>query len=299
MAVPKLDANDIESAIPGVKVVGPPVPGGQKLVFPCEMDGERFALKTMLTNPTSSTPGGDDVDDLDEVSARARREVETMREVDSPHLVKLGPMPLSLATIAKQEIVYFTEEWIEGRSVRALLDASGPLSIADTVQLGLHATEAVKLLWELAKIHRDVKPQNIMRRSASGEFVLLDLGLVFDLSEDSLTMFGMVAGTPFYFSPEQTEFTRKRQLDFRSDLFALGIVLYEAASGVHPFWLPNLSVQEVVGRILTTNPVAPSSVRLDIPPQLDTVIMRLLGKQPHLRYGSCDQLSAALATVPT
>lgn len=280
-----------------MSVLGPPERGGQKLVFPTEIDGKKYALKAMLTSPR--TDDDEEAEDLDEVTARARREVDTMNQVDSPHLVRLGPITLTAATIAGQEVLYFSEEWIDGNSIRALVMDSGPLAVNEVVRLGIHTAEAIKVLWSLAKIHRDVKPQNVMRRDSNGDFVLLDLGLVFDLGEDSLTMFGMVAGTPFYFSPEQTEFARKRQLDFRSDLFSLGIVLYESATGTHPFWAPGLAVPEVVGRILTHTPAPPSSIRADMPNELDEVIQRLLGKQAHLRYGSCDLLIDALDRVPS
>jgi serine/threonine-protein kinase len=137
-----------------------------------------------------------------------------------------------------------------------------------------------------------------MRRPENGHFVLLDMGYILDLDDRSLTKPGLLPGTPYYLSPEQIDLTRKRQLDFRSDLFNLGIVLYESATGLHPFKRHlNASTSNMFLSILTYIQPPPITIRLDLPPKLDAIIMRLLKKRPYLRFSSCEQLEIALNNI--
>jgi serine/threonine-protein kinase len=146
-------------------------------------------------------------------------------------------------------------------------------------------------------IHRDVNPGNIMKRRVSGDFVLLDMGCLFDLAGASLSM--APVGTPLYFSPEQLDFAnRRRVLDFRSDLFSLGIVLYEMATAKHPFLTRGVtSAVDLVSSILNSTPVEPKQVRKAVPQELSQIIMRLLSKQPALRYRKTSLLIEALKNV--
>ena len=292
MLLPQLTEMDIEEAIPNVENVGPPLQGGQKLVFPCTISGQQYALKVMLSNP--SPPG-----EPDEITARARREVEILGKCDCPHIVKIGPIPLEQVNVKGQNIIYFSEEWIDGPSVKGLIQSGHPFLLSQVVKLGKDIAEAIRAIWVLKKIHRDIKPDNIMHRNDPAQYVLLDMGIAFDLEGDSLTTYGAVWGTRHYFSPEQSDFEKKRQMDFRSDLFSLGIVLYEVATGRHPFWRRGMSDLEVIS-IIKTNPAAPpSSLRAEIPPQMEAVIMRLLDKSPHMRYRDFEMLIGAFEAIPT
>jgi serine/threonine-protein kinase len=226
----------------------------------------------------------------DPVTARARREVAIMGECESDHLVKLGPLPLSSIEVAGQNIIYFTEEWIIGEELTTIIRQNGRLSLNKVVTLGLSVADAIDCLWSKGHVHRDVKPGNIMERSSDGEFVLLDMGFAFDVSAESISAPGAIPGTMIYFSPEQADVGRKRQLDFRSDLFALGLVMYEALTGSHPFTSGATSSLDVLSRILTVRATPPSSQSSGVSKALDEVILRLLAKAPHLRYRSCAQL---------
>lgn len=248
-------------------------------------------------SPNTSPTVGSDSETLDDVTARAQREVETMQQCSTPHLVRMGPIGLTVGTIGTNHILFFTEELIEGLDLRVHLRDRGPLSVDELVRLARHMAEAIQALWQLVKIHRDIKPGNIMRRDSNGEFVLLDMGLVFDLQDESLSL-GPV-GTPRYFSPEQVDFMNRRSvMDFRSDLFSLGIVLYEMATGRHPFITPSaLSTWDIVGNIRGMQPQPLSSLRTDIPQELNDIILRLLAKRPALRYRSIELLQRALDQV--
>jgi serine/threonine protein kinase len=155
---------------------------------------------------------------------------------------------------------------------------------------------AIEELWSLGKIHRDIKPSNIMRRSESGDFVLLDTGLAFDVAGESISA-GFPVGTAPYFSPEQFDYTNRRVMDFRSDLFSLGVTLYEVAAGQHPFLSATKSIAHLYTKILKFNPPAPSSINTAIPPALDRIILRMMGKSPHLRYRRMAQVHDALSSL--
>lgn len=291
--LPNLTAEQLIPLIPGLRNVALVGRGGQKLVFRAELNGQVYAIKFALV------PEEIEVEEIAdaEVTARAAREVETMRDCTSRHMVKLGPIGLTFAQIDGQKTLFFTEEFVDGRDLKQLLRAEGPLPVTEVATLGLHITDAIRALWELGKIHRDIKPGNIMRRTDSSEFVLLDAGLAFDVVGESLSG-GLLVGTPIYFSPEQFDYSSRRTgMDFRSDIFALGVTMYEVLTGRHPFWEPGATSQTLYARIRSAIPRPPSELVSGVPPQLDDVILRMLGKSPHLRYRKCDQLISALERI--
>ncbi len=255
-------------------------------------------LKFLRPNPKPLADQDADVSaqpvSLDDVTARTRREVATMKQCDSPHLVKIGPVELRSVKIGNEDLICFSEELIDGEPVKKLLKPNQPgLSPQDLVQLGLHVSDAIEALWKHKKIHRDIKPGNIMRRKG-GEFVVLDMGLVFDLNDESWSM-GPV-GTHIYFSPEQMDFSNRRQvLDFRSDLFSLGITMYQLATGIHPFMGGAHNTWEVLNNIKNKQPDAPHTLNTALPEPLSEIIMRLLAKRPALRYRRISMLRDALA----
>jgi len=222
-----------------------------------------------------------------------------MMQCASPHLVKIGPIDLRAVRIGADDLLCFSEERIQGQPIKNLLRPNQRgMSNEDLVKLGLNVGDAIEALWEHGKIHRDIKPGNIMRRDDGGEFVVLDMGLVFDLNDESWSM--SPVGTLIYFSPEQMDFANRRQvLDFRSDLFSLGVTMYQLATGVHPFMGNAQNTWDVLNNIKNLHPVPPNALQPDMPEPLSEVIMRLLAKRPALRYRRVsmmrDALSASLA----
>jgi eukaryotic-like serine/threonine-protein kinase len=284
--LPRFAPDELKGLLPQLQAVGEAVtPGGQKSVYRCTIDGQEWALKLMDAAQTAV-----------EAVRRAQREVAVLQRCNSPYLVKLGPISFGQGTVAGVSVVYFTEEWVAGRNLADIIQQDGPLSVAEVIKLGKQVASAIGALWGMKCVHRDVKPLNIMRREPSGEYVLLDLGLALILERSSLTPTGATVGTVPYYSPEQMLPTR-RLLDCRSDLFSLGVVLYEAVTGAHPFATAEMTREEVWRAISVDQPADPSSLVPDLPEELRSVILRLLEKQPHMRYRTCAAVVDALGYV--
>ncbi|WP_437957253.1 bifunctional serine/threonine-protein kinase/universal stress protein [Sorangium sp. So ce119] len=174
---------------------------------------------------------------------------------------------------------YLVTEWIEGRTLEDLLGA-GPLGAADVARIGAALADALHAVHQQGVIHLDVKPGNAILR-ADGTVVLIDLGFAHHAQYPDLlaeeTRFR--AGSAPYVSPEQLLGTRS---DRRSDLFALGVVLYELATGELPFGEPDTDVRNR----LWLDPAPPSAIAPGTPPWLQEIILRSLEPRAELRYQS-------------
>ena len=177
-------------------------------------------------------------------------------------------------------------ELLDGQSLKERL-RSGPLSTDELLTFSIQAFDALAAAHAKGIIHRDIKPGNIF--VVAGERVkILDFGLAkalpsrtqaIEVDEESLTAEGVIPGTTAYMSPEQIQ---GEEIDGRSDLFSLGVVLYEAATGKRPFEGKNRLL--LMDAILRAQPVPPRRRNGALPASLDTVILRLLEKDPALRY---------------
>jgi serine/threonine protein kinase len=292
MSLPIINEQDIKQLLPTVTSAVPSGRGGQKIVFRAEIGGQPFALKFALLAGAFQP----DIADIDETVLRARRETQIMQECNSPHIVKVGPIELGTASIQGQNVIFFSEEFIDGRALSDVIRQSGLLPSESVVKLGQQVCSAIDELWSLGKIHRDIKPSNIMQRSTGSDYVLLDAGFAFDVAGESISA-GFLVGTMAYFSPEQFDYTNRRVMDFRSDMFSLGVTLYEAATGQHPFFSPTTSTPHLYTRITKHNPIPPSQINPEIPITLEKIILRMMGKSPHLRYRRISQLQEALAGI--
>lgn len=281
--------------IPGVETAELVQTGGQKAVYKGTLEGQPVALKLIAPYP-KEVDAEETGTDISAVVERARREVAILEQVNVPVLTKRGPVGLLTVQIGDDKWLYFTEEWIEGKNLRDMIRA-GRFSPRQVAQLGLDLIQATCWLYDRKLVHRDIKPANVMWAVDRSRFVLLDPGIALDLDGPSLTMAHLTVGTMAYFSPEQTDPSRKRALDFRSDLFAIGLVLYEASVAEHPFMAVGTTPSQVLAGILTGTPQPVADRVEDFPPALSDLISRLLGKAPHLRYRTCDLARAAISEV--
>jgi tetratricopeptide (TPR) repeat protein/tRNA A-37 threonylcarbamoyl transferase component Bud32 len=198
---------------------------------------------------------------------------------------------------------FIVMEYVEGENLRARIERE-PVDLPRLLDLGSQVADALTAAHASGLIHRDIKSANILI-TPRGRAKVLDFGLakmVQLLAEDlntqavtlseGLTATGMIVGTVAYMSPEQT---RGEALDARSDIFSLGVVLYEAATGRLPFSGP--SVLAILHEIATADPPAPSAIRSDLPREFDLVIERALAKDREQRYASPSELAETLRAL--
>ena len=185
---------------------------------------------------------------------------------------------------------YIVMEFVEGVTLRELIDERGALGLRLTVELLLDVLSALSVAHARGIVHRDLKPENI-RVTKSGRAKVLDFGIAKRLNEapTPLTQQGMLVGTPFYMSPEQIE---GGKLDGRSDLYSLGVILFECVTGKRPF--EGSTVVALLNRHLHEAPVAPTMIRPEVTPQLESVVLRALEKSPVLRFATADEFADAL-----
>ena len=184
---------------------------------------------------------------------------------------------------------YLVMERIEGPSLRPRLDEA-PLAIDEVTEIGARVATALHELHRQHLVHLDVKPSNVVLRP-DGTAVMVDFGLSHherlpDLLDEE---FSLPMGTGPYMSPEQVQFVRS---DPRSDLFALGVMLYHFTTGERPFGAPE--TVRGLRRRLYVDPVPPRALRADCPPWLQEVILKCLEVQPQRRFQSAAQLALAL-----
>jgi hypothetical protein len=193
--------------------------------------------------------------------------------------------------------LYLAMELCAGRSLKDLIVAEGPLAPRRVVRLCRAIAGALALAHKHRIVHRDLKPHNVMiARDAEGQETpkLLDFGIAKAVETDgaTLTSTGMVLGTPRYLSPEQA---KGLSVDGRSDLYSLGIIFYEMLVGRVPFDDP--SVPSLLVKHMTEPPRPPSDLRPGVPPAIESIVLRLLEKDPARRFQSAEDLAAALAAL--
>ncbi|WP_437312047.1 serine/threonine-protein kinase [Sorangium sp. So ce388] len=190
---------------------------------------------------------------------------------------------------------YIVMEFLEGRDLAALLKESGALSLDDAVEYVLQTCEAVGEAHAAGIVHRDLKPANLfVTEDVSGSpcIKVLDFGISkVSGAELALTDEDQTLGTPYYMSPEQM--SSSKDVDARSDVWALGILLYELIAGQTPFHSNTLA--EFYGRILAAQPTPLRERRGDVPPELDAVIQRCLTHDREQRWSDVAAFAGALA----
>lgn len=262
---------------PQYEFVSSLTPSAQKAAFHVKAaDGSDFCLKIVSPNY--------DVD-------RLGREIEALQQIDHPNVVKLHEYTFS--SKPGNVLHYLVEEFIEGRDLEDDLQ-DGPWKLEHVYKTFAELADGLSALEEIDVVHRDLKPQNIRIRT-DGRPIIIDFGLArhLNLSDLTRTDQGARLGTPMYFAPEQFEGT-KRDIDRRTDLFALGILLYQAALGRHPFFEPGITYPELQRRVCEADDHFESSDFLAIPKQLRLILSRLLAKQRLSRLDSATQTGAFL-----
>ncbi len=216
---------------------------------------------------------------------RVRQEILLSRDIAHPNILRVYHLGSSDAG------TYLTMQWIEGGTLADLISESAPLPAPDVISIAAKLCSALASAHRRNVLHRDIKPSNILL-DAKGEPFLADFGLARLIGEHGLTQHGLFVGTPHYASPEQVSLD---PLDERSDLYALGLVIFEMATGRRPFEAD--SIPEVLA--MQRNAPLPDLVALteEIPGELAALILRCLAKDPADRIASAVDLEQALDRI--
>jgi serine/threonine protein kinase len=187
----------------------------------------------------------------------------------------------------EEGIFYITMELVEGRSLQALLDSRQVFSFPRTMKLMEQVCSALDFAHQRNVVHRDIKPANLML-TADDTVKITDFGTA-KILQIGTAQTSHVMGTPSYMSPEQV---KGKPVDGRSDVFSLGVILYELMTGEKPF--PGQNITTVIYKIINEDPVSPRSLDSSIHPRLSAVITHALAKEPSARYQTCQELLDAL-----
>jgi serine/threonine protein kinase/tetratricopeptide (TPR) repeat protein len=253
--------------------------GGMGIV----LHGEDTQLKREVAIKVIKGDFGSDPESRD----RFLREARAMAQVKSDHVVAVYQVGQA------NDTCYITMELLEGESLDSLLNKVYRPALGETLRIGREIAQALLAAHSKGLIHRDIKPENIWLEQPNGRVKLLDFGLARPQSMDArLTSTGIIIGTPAYMAPEQA---RATTLDERTDLFALGCLLYELASGEPPFYAEN--VTSLLLAIVEQTPKPPSHFNPQVPPALDELILHLLQKKADDRPQSARSVIARLEAI--
>lgn len=262
--------------------------GGMGAVFKAkDTHLDRFVALKVLPHDKVSDP---------ERKRRFTQEAKAASALNHPNIITIYDIASS------DGVDYIAMEFVEGKTLEALIKA-GPLKLSETIKYARQMADALAAAHAAGILHRDLKPANVMVRE-SGLVKVLDFGLA-KLTDDSdtsetdttrtmsSTRAGQILGTVAYMSPEQAE---GKKLDFRSDIFSFGVVMYEMAAGTRAF--PGDSQASVLAAVLRDDPRPISETRSDMPVELEQIISRCLRKDPARRVQTMADLKAALEDLP-
>ena len=250
--------------------------GGMANVYLAEDQelGRRVAIKIL-----NDRHAGDD-----QFVARFRNEAKNAASLSHPNIVSIYDRGEAEGTY------YIAMEYLDGKSLKELILERGPAPVSVAVDYARQILAALRFAHRNGIVHRDIKPHNVLV-DGEGHVKVTDFGIA-RAGASQMTEEGSIIGTAQYLSPEQA---RGTQVDQTSDLYSLGIVLYEMLTGAVPF--TGDSPVEIAMKHLSATPEALSTRRADIPHALDMVVLRALAKDPTARYQSADEMDADLERV--
>jgi len=249
--------------------------GGMAVVYRAHQESlDRIvAIKELDLSKTSQDP---------KALERFQLEARSAASLDHPSIVTVHDF------WERSRNAYIAMEFVDGLEVKEALDEVGSINPATAAYTVLQVARALAYAHERGIIHRDIKPGNIML-SARGQVKLADFGIALVSGSADLTTTGQVIGTPAYMSPEQI---KDDTIGPSSDIFSLGVVLYEMLTGVKPFIAPTDAA--VIHAIIHKRPASPRRLNKRVPRRLSRLVMKALRKKPRRRYGNMDELVTAL-----
>jgi eukaryotic-like serine/threonine-protein kinase len=250
--------------------------GGMANVYLAEDEvlGRRVAIKIL-----NDKHAGDD-----QFVERFRREAKNAAGLSHPNIVSIYDRGEAEGTY------YIAMEYLDGRSLKELIVARGPAPINISIDYARQILAAIRFAHRHGIVHRDIKPHNVLV-DAEGRLKVTDFGIA-RAGTSQMTEAGSIIGTAQYLSPEQA---KGAPVDQTSDLYSVGVVLYELLTGVVPF--SGETPVEIAMKHLSSVPEPPSARRADVPRDLDLVVMRALAKDPSERYQSAEEMDADLRRI--
>lgn len=228
---------------------------------------------------------------------RFLREAQVVARLEHPHIVPIYKVG------RQQEIFYLIMRCIDGPSLRQLLETQKRLSVGDAARIARQVADALAYAHSREIVHRDIKPDNVLL-DKSGHVLVTDFGIAKaaqaakekkTTASAQLTSEGMIVGTPEYMSPEQAS---GDPLDGRSDIYSLGVVLYQMLAGSPPFEGPSSAA--ILAQILTETPEPIRRIRPDVPEEMAVVLERMMEKNRTKRFQMASEVSRALVgALPT
>jgi serine/threonine protein kinase len=217
---------------------------------------------------------------------RFQREVQSAGKLNHPNIV-------TVYDVGRTEgVAYMAMEFLEGKELREILDSGVVLPIEKIAHIASQVADGLGFAHEHGIVHRDVKPANVMVMK-NGLIKITDFGIA-QMSSASRTMSGMVMGSPKYMSPEQVV---GQAVDGRSDIFSLGVVLYEMLAGKTPFAGDNISA--IMYQILNDEPIPPKAFNQNIPDSINFIVLKALAKHPDKRYQNAKEMARDLKRYKT
>jgi len=212
-------------------------------------------------------------------------EIKTTANLQHPHILGL------IDSGDADGLLYYVMPYVEGESLRDRMSREKQLPVNDAVRIATEVAGALDYAHRHGVIHRDIKPENILLHDGSALVADFGIALAVSTAGTRMTETGMSLGTPHYMSPEQA--MGEREINARSDVYALGCVLYEMLTGDPPF--TGSTAQAIVARVVTESPRSMTSQRHTIPPQVEAAVLTSLEKLPADRFASAAEFAAALA----
>jgi serine/threonine-protein kinase len=210
---------------------------------------------------------------------RFQREEEVGRRLNHPNIIKV-------LTPKRKSRMYIAMEYVEGLSLRALMREPGGMPTEKALDIARQICEAMVYMHSQGVVHRDLKPENILV-THEGQIKIMDFGIALDESARRLTWSGLSStiGTPDYMAPEQVS---GRRGDVRTDIYSLGVILYEMLTGNLPYSGPN--VYTVMRSKTAEDPQPPSAFKPDIDPHLEEIVLHAIERAPRDRYASANEM---------
>lgn len=275
--------------------------GGFKLVYSGFKGGKKEAIKIFILPSEDEISAPDEIKQelIEESKKRILRELLLLEKSKSPYIVKLGNLLPTDGEIDNQVIICYSEEFLEGPNLATLIKNNYLPDKQEIITLLICLLHAVNDLWvSLKVVHRDIKPLNIIKTTVKDRpFVLLDLGIAFIINETPLTVNPnnrFPPGTIKYLAPEMLNPNFRGNIDFRSDLYTIGITVFEFAAGIHPLAKDGDDLIVTLSRIATEKPKQLQDYRQDLPEVLCDVINQLIKKVVALRPSNLQSLMKKL-----